>query len=679
MKKKKNKPVSWLLIAGIVIILGLIIFFVIRSRVENYSLSLTEKRWIESNKNKIIDISVMNNIPVFGMEGNGIYFSFLEYFEEKTGLELNKLSYSAPAKAPSADYSFKIIDENDDLTRNDMIFYEDNFVIISKENKKIVDVESLFGHKIGVMSFDISSITNYLGSNGNLSYVPFEDINLLFLQFADEELDFIVVPKNQYLDRIISSNYYISYNLSALSNKYVLSFNGNNNTLNSIFGKKYKEWYKTYFDNLYTEKMNEFYFGLSGIDEKEKSAFKSRVYIYGYVENLPYETLKSGTFYGLNSEFLKGFEAFSGTQFQFKKYSTVSELEKAISDGKVDIVFNYYSFNELKGVNYTIQTYPGNYVILSHINNNVTIDSFASLKGKEIYTLKDTALAKYMNDFSGATIKAYNKVNNLLGNKEPLILLDLNMYNYYKNSKLKDYYITYDNTASVDYNFVIKRDETNNIFTEVFQYYLTNINHTEFTNRGMFNLINAKSFIAFSYIYYLLLLIFVLIFGIIIKKKMRIIKKGKEDKTRYMDPLTSLKNRTYLTVNMNRWDDNKVYPQAIIMIDLNKLKDVNNNHGYEEGDRLIKTAANILINNQLQNTDIVRSDGNEFLIYMIGYEEGQVIAYMRRLYKLMKDLPYEHGATLGYSMITDDVKLIEDAINEAVLDMITNKELKANE
>ena len=47
---------------------------------------------------------------------------------------------------------------------------------------------------------------------------------------------------------------------------------------------------------------------------------------------------------------------------------------------------------------------------------------------------------------------------------------------------------------------------------------------------------------------------------------------------------------------------------------------------------------------------------------------------MRKLNKEFKNIPYNFGATLGYSMITDDVKTIDDAINEATLEMITNKE-----
>ena len=40
----------------------------------------------------------------------------------------------------------------------------------------------------------------------------------------------------------------------------------------------------------------------------------------------------------------------------------------------------------------------------------------------------------------------------------------------------------------------------------------------------------------------------------------------------------------------------------------------------------------------------------------------------------MKNLPHEFGAAVGYSMILDEIKTLDDAINEATLEMITNKE-----
>ena len=53
---------------------------------------------------------------------------------------------------------------------------------------------------------------------------------------------------------------------------------------------------------------------------------------------------------------------------------------------------------------------------------------------------------------------------------------------------------------------------------------------------------------------------------------------------------------------------------------------------------------------------------------------GSTIYYIRKLYKEFKNLPYEHGAAIGYSMITNDMKTIEDSINESVEDMRTKKE-----
>ena len=47
---------------------------------------------------------------------------------------------------------------------------------------------------------------------------------------------------------------------------------------------------------------------------------------------------------------------------------------------------------------------------------------------------------------------------------------------------------------------------------------------------------------------------------------------------------------------------------------------------------------------------------------------------MNRLSKEFKKLPYNYGASLGYSMITSEIKTIDDAVNEETLDMKNNKE-----
>ena len=56
-----------------------------------------------------------------------------------------------------------------------------------------------------------------------------------------------------------------------------------------------------------------------------------------------------------------------------------------------------------------------------------------------------------------------------------------------------------------------------------------------------------------------------------------------------------------------------------------------------------------------------------------GYTQKQITSYIHKLNKELKKLPYEYGAEFGYSMITDDIKTIEDAINEAVEQMKSQK------
>ena len=142
---------------------------------------------------------------------------------------------------------------------------------------------------------------------------------------------------------------------------------------------------------------------------------------------------------------------------------------------------------------------------------------------------------------------------------------------------------------------------------------------------------------------------------------------------KYYDYLTNLKNRNYLTENIEKWNQNTIYPQTIVIVDLNNVKYINDTFGHAEGDNLIQQAANILIKTQLEDSEIIRTDGNEFLIYLVGHDEKQLSNYIHKLYRTFRELPHGYGAALGYSVIEDDLKLMDDAINEATLDMRTNK------
>ena len=122
------------------------------------------------------------------------------------------------------------------------------------------------------------------------------------------------------------------------------------------------------------------------------------------------------------------------------------------------------------------------------------------------------------------------------------------------------------------------------------------------------------------------------------------------------------------------WDESEAYPQCVIVVDLNNIAYINDNYGREEGDKVIRQAANVLIQNQIPNSEIIRTDGNEFLIYSVGYKEKDIVTYLRKISKELKHIDYGYGAAYGYSMIVDEIKTLDDAINEATLDMKQGKE-----
>ena len=156
-------------------------------------------------------------------------------------------------------------------------------------------------------------------------------------------------------------------------------------------------------------------------------------------------------------------------------------------------------------------------------------------------------------------------------------------------------------------------------------------------------------------------------------------KVKKEDRLKYIDLLTSLKNRNYYNEKISVWNKNNIYPQACIVMDINNVKHLNDSFGHEEGDRQIKAVANVLVKTQIDDSEIMRTDGNEFLVYLVGYSEKQVLSYMKKLVKAFKKLPYDFGVAMGFSMIEDDTKLVEDAFNDASVMMRENKDMFGEE
>ena len=680
--KRKNKKLSLkrIIVISLLVVTVFFIAFGIYTRNNNNKngvFSILEKRWIEKNASKVIDVSIINDLPLFGEEGDGVFFDFVNDFEKETNLKVNLIPYLMKKTTNENGYYFETSTKSK-LKDSELLFYQDNYVMISKDNEKVKDFDNLTNAVIGVLDDDLSTIKEYLKNNKTVVYNTYNDIDSIVKALNDNDVKYAVVPNNLYIDKTLKNNYYVVYNISDLYINYVFNVNGDEKVLNSILKKYYIRWMKEKYGESYNKRLFDLYMTQKGLDEIAKADFTSKDYVYGYVRNIPYETQINSDFIGYNSEILDNFASSFGVQFKVKEFSNINDLTNALNEGKVDLAFNYYKFNNLTNkFDYSFSSYNEKIVVLSSINNvDTTVNSFVSLKDQNVLML-DNKIANYIDDNTDIAVKTYKKPNTLFNSlkDDSILILDYNTYNYYKNNQLKDFKVIYEEKIDTDFNFILVNSNKNKTFASLFKYYISTLNTDKYKNRALLKYSNDSKKIDLSYVYLIVGIVVLTVFSVTYFNRRTISSKiKKEDKMRYVDHLTSLKNRHYLNQNYMKWQSNKIYPQAIIVVNVNKIGHINDVYGHEEGDLVLKQAANILINSQLEQSDIVRTNGDEFLIYLVGYEETKVITYMRRLYKEFKNLPYKFGASLGYSMILDDVKTIDDAINEAVLEIKTNKE-----
>lgn len=120
---------------------------------------------------------------------------------------------------------------------------------------------------------------------------------------------------------------------------------------------------------------------------------------------------------------------------------------------------------------------------------------------------------------------------------------------------------------------------------------------------------------------FILLIIFILLWVFISKsEKNDIILK----KMIYYDELTGLKNyvylKKYLLKELNKWSNKST---ALIIININKFKDINMTYGYEYGDRILKYIAKKLDKESSDNLMVFRFNSDRFIVLVNDYKDKE--------------------------------------------------------
>lgn len=688
MKKNKKKVIIATIISVLLIFILGLLYFVFNLRNTN-SLSLEENKWLDSNKYNVIDIALINDTPVLSYDGKGLVYDYLDFITEEYSLKFNVIPYKLDS---TVEYEYKM-DIVSNPSDTDIVLLKDNLVLVTTEDRSYTDVEDINNLKVGILSTDKELLINYFNGK-NIEFVEYtnyaelknsliESKTNLESNLTNVSVNAIIIPKTIYTKEIIENDFKISFHFNDLNKYFVLNTKGAQE-LNSILNKGYNTWKESNYTESYDANLLTNYLDFKNIADTDQKKLQSKSYVYGFVDYGIYNYLDKNKISGLSGLILKDFNEFSNLSITYTKYNSMNKLIKDFNSKEVDFLLNIVNPDSNSNEVYnTVGVFNKNLVVISGIGNTDIIDGIYSLKAKEVLTIKDSYLEKYLID-NGIKVKSYNNIQDLSNDfsMTDIAIVDLENYNFYKSSAFKDCKINYILNTNEKYNYVINNTDENLMFENLFDFYLNYNSINELVSINYDDIAYENT----NIIYILILVIVVLCIYIVldfsnhIKHMVNTVKKNKkvhlskEDKIKYIDQLTSLKNRAYLNSKIESWDDSEVYPQSIIIIDLNNISYINDNYGREEGDKVITEAANILIQHQLQNSEIIRTDGNEFLIYLVGYSEKQIISYLRRLNKELKGLSHGFGAASGYSIITDAIKTVDDAVNEATLDMKNNKE-----
>ena len=668
-KMAKKVRLIFILFVGIIIV-AVASLVVVNILNDENKLTVEENKWINNNLSTVLNVNVINDLDIFGKSGAGVFYDFLNDLGKEYNLKINPITYTSKDENITSGF----IATN---TKNDKFveFYADNYVLLKKDYVYYNNIEAIKDIKIGVLKSDADYIKGYFNEDKNIEFKSFDTYDALKESF-NKDLDYIMVPKYELTSDILEKNYSVVYEFSDIKKYYGYYMLYDN--FSSVIKKYYNKWQNKKYKNAFNTNLKNTLVKSIKLSEVEQKELTARIYNYGFVNNNPYEIILGGNYGGIVSVYLKNFSEMAGVDFKYIKYRTYKQLTNAINNNSVDLYFNYYNLTN----NY--QTITTNmdikYYVIASRKNDIVVNSLNSLQNQTVYVMQDSIIYENLKNINGIDLKTYKKVSDLkkLAKSGAIAVVDYDTYLDVASTTLKDYSPRYANSLNIPYTFKVRED---NAFTKLFKAYIS------LSDASMIRVDGLNSYkktldsgtilgtIA-KYILYFLIIFVILIYALYKRaRKIKISKKiKKEEKIRYIDQLTSLKNRNYLMENASSWNKNTIYPQAMVVVDLNRIQEINDTLGYEKGDAQIKAAANILIRTQLDNSDIVRTDGTEFLIYLVGYDERQVVSYIKKLTKELKNMPYDFGASIGHSMIDSDKKLVEDALNEAVEDMKIKKQ-----
>lgn len=130
----------------------------------------------------------------------------------------------------------------------------------------------------------------------------------------------------------------------------------------------------------------------------------------------------------------------------------------------------------------------------------------------------------------------------------------------------------------------------------------------------------------------------------------------------YRDELTGLYNRYFLVEQLAQDLAEEGRQDALVMIDVDDFKNVNDSYGHVTGDLVLKCIANIM-ETVCRRHKVVRWGGEEFLVVLMAVTEAETQTICEKIRAQVSKFPFLHESITFYCTVTLGVTIYDKKID----------------
>jgi diguanylate cyclase (GGDEF)-like protein len=144
------------------------------------------------------------------------------------------------------------------------------------------------------------------------------------------------------------------------------------------------------------------------------------------------------------------------------------------------------------------------------------------------------------------------------------------------------------------------------------------------------------------------------------------IRNARLEELSFKDPLTGVYNRRYFALRLE--EEAKRHgrfgePLSLVLIDLDRFKNINDELGHRAGDDTLREAAQLIVSSSRSFSIVTRYGGDEFAVLLVNTPKTGAVKYAQRIKDVIERHRFAHGpltVSLGIAALPEDVTCSND-------------------